>query len=104
MGDNVMTAKFTPGPWKAVRNSSYWEIEPANSGQDGVPFNVGDVCSSSPGNPDSGLQEANARLIAAAPIGYDLATEVLRLVEVGVTVPESVYKIAIEFFEKVNKP
>lgn len=61
------TTKHTPGPWKAVRNSSYWEIEPANAGQDGIPFNVGDVCASAPGDPDSGLQEANARLIAAAP-------------------------------------
>jgi hypothetical protein len=59
--------KHTPGPWKAVRNTAYWEIEPANAGQDGIPFNVGDVCASAPGMPDSGLQEANARLIAAAP-------------------------------------
>jgi hypothetical protein len=59
--------KHTNGPWEAVRNTAFWEIVPVNAGQDGVPFHVGDVCASAPGEPDSGLQEANARLIAAAP-------------------------------------
>lgn len=60
-----MINKHTPGPWKAVRNSVYWEVVPANAGKDDIPFAIGDVCASAPGNPDSGLQEANARLMAA---------------------------------------
>lgn len=59
-------SKHTPGPWFAVRNCAYWEVNPSNAGN-GVPWTVADICPSSPGNPDGGLQEANARLIAAAP-------------------------------------
>ena len=61
-----MTA-HTPGPWRAGRNSHFWEVYPERGGDEGIPFAVGDVCVSEPGNPDGGLQEANARLIAAAP-------------------------------------
>lgn len=61
-------SKHTPGPWFAVRNSSFWEVNPQRElGDYNTPFTVGDVCESAPGNPDGGLQEANARLIAAAP-------------------------------------
>lgn len=58
--------KFTPGPWVATRNSSYWKVAPENR-RPTDPFEIGDVCSSDPENPDAGLQEANARLVAAAP-------------------------------------
>ena len=58
----------TPGPWFAVRNSCYWEVNPErNLGDYSVPFTVADCCASAPGDPDGGLMEANARLIAAAP-------------------------------------
>ena len=57
----------TPGPWRARRNSHFWEVCPERGGDEGIPFSVADVCSSEPGDPDGGLQEANARLIAAAP-------------------------------------
>lgn len=60
--------KHTPGPWVAVRNSAYWEVNPLNNaGENGVPYTVANVCPSDPQNPSGGLQEANARLIAAAP-------------------------------------
>lgn len=59
-------SEHTPGPWFAVRGHAYWEVEPHGAG-DTAPFTVADVCPSEPGNPDGGLQEANARLIAAAP-------------------------------------
>jgi hypothetical protein len=59
-------SEHTPGPWLAARNQSYWEIIPKNK-RENDPFAIGDVCPSDPENPDSGLQEANARLIAAAP-------------------------------------
>lgn len=72
-----MTAKYTPGPWEAFRNSSFWEINPTNGGENGIPFSVADVCSSSPGFPDGGLQEANARLIAAAPELLEVAQGIL---------------------------
>lgn len=63
-----MGHKFTPGPWEAERNSSYWEVRPHRKwNDDHIPYSIGDVCASEPGNPDGGLQEANARLIAAAP-------------------------------------
>lgn len=60
-------SKHTPGPWTAIRNYAFWEVQPVNGGEEGIPFCVGDVCASEPGDPDSGRQEANARLIAAAP-------------------------------------
>lgn len=70
--------KWTPGPWVAVRNSAYWEVNPANGAGDGdVPFTIGDVCASSPGNADGGLQKANAHLIAAAPDLYDALQEMV---------------------------
>lgn len=62
-----MTAKHTPGPWFAEKNDSYWEVNPDKGGENELPFSVANVCSSAPGNRDGGLQEANARLIAAAP-------------------------------------
>jgi len=59
--------KHTPGPWFAVRNSCYWEVNPAREvGDYDTPFTVADCCASDPGD-TTGLQEANARLIAAAP-------------------------------------
>lgn len=59
--------KHTPGPWFAVRNSCYWEVNPARKvGDYDTPFTVADCCASDPSN-TTGLQEANARLIAAAP-------------------------------------
>ena len=63
--------KFTPGPWVAVRNASYWDVKPQERRWED-PFTVGDVCASAPGYPDAGLQEANARLIAAAPEMIDV--------------------------------
>lgn len=62
-----MKKTFTPGPWKAVRNSCFWEVRPENGDGVEIPFQIGDVCASDPENGDGGLQEANARLIAAAP-------------------------------------
>ncbi len=60
----------TPGPWRAVRNGSFWQF----NGADG--FQIGDVaaslCLRNRGNgpveaEDWATSEANARLIAAAP-------------------------------------
>ena len=65
--EGVMTEqKHTPGPWKAIRNNAYWEVVPQNRGPN-APYTIGNVCASDPDAPDRGLQEANARLIAAAP-------------------------------------
>ena len=58
---------YTPGPWTAKPNNCYWEIIPINGGSLGIPFAVGECCASEPANRDGGLQEANARLMAAAP-------------------------------------
>jgi hypothetical protein len=61
-----MKAKYTPGPWEAENNGQFWEIVPKNR-VSAQPYRIGDVCASDPENPNSGIQEANARLIAAAP-------------------------------------
>lgn len=69
--------RHTPGPWRAQRNNAFWEIAPAEgAGVGDVPFRIGDVCASAPDLPDGGLQEANARLIAAAPELLEALTEI----------------------------
>ena len=78
MSESVMS-KHTPGPWFATRNIAYWEVVPNNPGM-GVPWTVADICPSDPGNPDGGLQEANARLIAAAPEMLEAIEETLQSV------------------------
>ncbi|TJW49396.1 MAG: hypothetical protein E5X65_33905 [Mesorhizobium sp.] len=61
----MMDAKSTPGPWFAVNNDSYWQIDSERDGQ------IGDACASlfdgTGGAKNWELCEANARLIAAAP-------------------------------------
>jgi hypothetical protein len=63
--------RHTPGPWLATYNGAFWEITPKDAGKKkgrtNIPFSVGDVCASDPENPNSGIQEANARLMAASP-------------------------------------
>ena len=58
--------KFTPGPWVPTRNHAFWQINKFDENNNWV-TTVGDVCSSYPTDPDTGLQEANANLIAEAP-------------------------------------
>lgn len=71
----AMLDAATPGPWSAARNSAYWEVAPKRKPLDyTIPLAFADVCASDPDNPDGGLQEANARLIALAP---DLARKVI---------------------------
>lgn len=69
-----MSAKHTPGPWQAVRNSVYWEIRIAHEGK--FDRQLGDLCATGcePGH-DSGEEEANARLCAAAPDLLDALEE-----------------------------
>ncbi len=76
-----MTAKFTPGPWGAVNNGVYWEVS--------TPWEVGGniekhcpsvafVWALLPDASEPELnenQEANARLIAAAPEMFELLKE-----------------------------
>lgn len=62
--------KWTPGPWVALTNGYYWQVSPENKSEKD-PYEVCDVCSSEPSKPEGGLQEANARLIAAAPELYE---------------------------------
>lgn len=64
--------KHTPGPWFAMRTVAYWEVCPQNAGNAGIPWTVCDVCPSA-----GGLQEANARLIAAAPEMLELLEEIV---------------------------
>lgn len=71
----------TPGPWFAKANDSYWEVNPLNGGEDGIPFSVANVCCSEPEFRDGGLQEANARLIAAAPELLAAAKSALQLLQ-----------------------
>lgn len=55
----------TEGPWHATRNSAYWEVNPERECGSDTPFMVADVCASDPGD-TTGLQEKNARFIAAS--------------------------------------
>ena len=69
--------KWTPGPWVARTNGYYWQVDPENKSEKD-PFQVCDVCSSQPHHPEGGLQEANARLIAAAPELYDALEAIIK--------------------------
>jgi hypothetical protein len=62
-----MTTNHTSAPWIAQRNVAFWEVVPENRIDESSPYTIADVCASAPSYPDGGLQEANARLIAAAP-------------------------------------
>lgn len=57
-------SKFTPGPWRAIKNSSYIEISSEHGG-------IGDACMSGHafdgGDCFGDTATANANLIAAAP-------------------------------------
>ena len=55
-----MTAKHTPGPWRAVPGCPEWTVEADGRGE---VWNVAVVCDDC----DDSDTEANARLIAAAP-------------------------------------
>lgn len=81
-------SEHTPGPWIAVRGLAYWEVKPEQKdGGHKLPFQIADTCSSDPEDPDRGLQEANAHLIAAAPeLLTGLEDAVLFLLGVGVSV------------------
>lgn len=70
---------YTPGPWIAVRGLAYWEVKPEQKdGGRKLPFQIADTCSSDPEDPDRGLQEANARLIAAAPDLLEALEEIVK--------------------------
>lgn len=66
--------KHTPGPWFAVQNSSYWQINTKDGWQ------IGDTCASSC-SPEYGcsmaLGKANAHLMAAAPELLEICKELL---------------------------
>lgn len=60
-------SKHTPGPWKAVRNSSFWEVVypwPEQSIEDANKFSPSTAYAWGKSEEE---KEANARLIAAAP-------------------------------------
>ena len=61
----------TPGPWVAVKNSCFWDINIAGSW-----LTVADACASKH-LPDGDNGEANARLIAAAPELLEALKEML---------------------------
>lgn len=62
--------KHTPTPWKAIKNSCFWEIQPENR-SDSDPYQIGDVCASCPENDVHGLQQANAEFIVRAVNSHD---------------------------------
>lgn len=84
-----MNAKHTKGPWRELVT----RIDDARGYQ---------ICHLDLHGKSEAERDANRRLIAAAPIGYDLAAEVMRLCNVGVMVPESVAKLAAEFIAKAK--
>lgn len=94
-----MKYKFTPRPWYAIPNNSFWEIRPQNGGEGDIPFQIGDVCASSPSDRDGGLQEANARLIASAP---DLLYTLESIVEMNPELPIGMIEFAQDAIAKAT--
>ena len=77
-----MSTKHTPGPWEAVYNDHYWDIKLEGSYE-----RIGDTCTSqflSSGD----NEEANARLIAAAPELLEALGTLERLAGTGMTQDE----------------
>ena len=91
--------KHTPGPWIAWRNSCYWEISAKNANPKKFSFDIGNVCSSAPGDRDGGLQEANARLIAAAP---ELLRALHHIVEMNPELPMGMIEAAEDAIAKAR--
>jgi hypothetical protein len=66
----------TPPPWKAVKNTCFWEIQPETRA-DTDPYQIGDVCASCPKNDVNELQKANADFIVRAVNNHDALVEAL---------------------------
>ena len=66
-----MSKKYTPGPWKAVKNSTYWEIRKVAQKKGDYDDQIGDACATGCRVDSDGYhgeeEEANARLMASAP-------------------------------------
>lgn len=64
-----MTTKHTPGPWAYVKHAEPGNVVFDIHQADGAPYtrNLSDVAYSTYANELDGIQEANARLISAAP-------------------------------------
>lgn len=69
--------KHTPTPWNAEHNDHYWTIVP-ESRSENDPYQIGDVCSSYPGEMNQGLQQANARHIVKCVNMHDELVEALK--------------------------
>jgi hypothetical protein len=63
----MSAAKHTPGPWKAVRNASFWEVVTPLPGQTLDQANEYSPSLAYVWGEGEEQAEANARLIAAAP-------------------------------------
>lgn len=90
-----MTTKHTPGPWKAEevrfnpngRNSYFaWTVQGKGKGC------IAEIKYTGHHPKDEiSEDEANARLIAAAPELFAVCAEIVRLGDAGIAVPEKVY-------------
>lgn len=95
---------FTPGPWYAMnvgeyqRISNHWIIKANSPNLPGMSQTICEL--NGPWKPKN--YEANARLIAAAPIGYELAEYVLHLADVGVFTNERAFVLAQQFIAKAK--
>lgn len=65
--------QHSPGKWVAIHNGAFWEIR-----IEGKIHGIADTCASEPGNYESVLQEANARLISAAPDMFDVIQDAIK--------------------------
>ena len=70
-----MTTKHTPGPWKHVNTSSGMWIK--SESEPGYFANITGYCKAAHGE----QAEANARLIAAAPLGLEMARLALEKID-----------------------
>lgn len=65
--------QHSPGKWVAIHNGVFWEIK-----VDGTVNYIGNVCATEPENHESGLQEANARIMSAAPDMLDVIQDAIK--------------------------
>lgn len=90
----------TPGPWVAEFNGHYWQVNPANKRPED-PWQIGDVCASEPTVKPSALQEANAKIFAAAPELADALENLIIAIGMGWDL-EGVVQVAQEAIAKAR--
>ena len=95
---NKVKVKHSPGPWKAIRNSCFYDIKTAQD----------DYCQSIAGTQqneyigvDEDVEKANANLIAAAPGMYEALEAVIGYLELS-GMGQGILNIVKDALKKAN--